>query len=303
MAYRQFAFPSFMGRALASAKALPLLILTPVVILIACIMLTAPRNAGGGFLFMQNGVIDFNLFLPHSSVDALFVFGNILIFTLAAVGFTRFWKMLQSNGDRRQLSFARAALLTLKEIFSHSKFRQCGINHPRAIAHMLLFFGFIGAMITTGAVLLFIFVPHYLALLGLERLHALFALPLELPHPIKILGVISGLALLLGSGIMVYRRWAYKDDVGADGYADKLFLYVIFFAGLTGLTSYVTRLTGVASLAYANYFAHIVCVYFLLWYMPFSKFAHMFYRTLARSSDSVSEMNCRIDLIDSRGCP
>ncbi|UCG52901.1 MAG: quinone-interacting membrane-bound oxidoreductase complex subunit QmoC [Candidatus Latescibacterota bacterium] len=279
--YKRFSFPSFMGKALASPKALPLLILVPIIIMTACIWLTAPRADGGGFLFMETNVVDFNIFLPHSSVDALFVFGNIMIFIFAAVGFVRFWRSLQSKGSGVKITFARAVILTLGEVFSHTKFRECGANHPRAIGHMMLFFGFIGAMVTTALVLVFIFIPHYLELLGLESAHPFFELPLNLPHPVKILGVLSGLALLVGGGLLLYRRWTNKDQVGANGYVDHLFLYVMFFTGLTGMTSWLTRLTGIPMLAYANYFLHILCVYFLLWYMPYSKFAHMFYRGLA----------------------
>jgi quinone-modifying oxidoreductase subunit QmoC len=270
-----------MGKALASPKALPLLILVPIIILTACIALTAPRTADGGFVFMESNTVDFNVFLPHSSVDALFVFGNILIFTLAAVGFVRFWKMLQSSGQKRKMTFMQAVFATLAEVFSHAKFRDCGTNHPRAIGHLLLFFGFIGAMITTALVLVFIFIPHYLHLLGAESVHPFFELPLNLPHPVKILGVLSGFALIIGGGMLVYRRWTNKDEVGANGYVDHLFLYVMFFTGLTGMTSWLARLTGNPPFAYANYFLHILCVYFLLWYMPYSKFAHMFYRGLA----------------------
>lgn len=280
-AYQRFAFPSFMGKALASPKALPLLILIPAVILVACIMLTAPKAADGSFEFMVGDVVDFNLFLPHSSVDALFVFGNILIFILAAVGFVRFWRMLKTAGDPQKLSFVPALFLTIKEILSHSKFRQCGANHPRAIGHLLLLYGFIGAMITTALVLVFVFIPHYLELLGAESVHSFFQVPIDLPHPVKILGALSGLALTIGGILLIYRRWTNKDEVGANGYTDYLFLYVMFLTGLTGMTSWLTRLTGIAMLAYANYFAHILCVYFLLWYMPYSKFAHMIYRTLA----------------------
>ncbi len=280
-AYRRFAFPSFMGRALASPKALPVLFLTPVVILLACIALFAPRTADGGFLFLEQSTIDYNIFLPHSSVDALFVFGNILIFIFAAIGFKRFWNGIQDPERERRMSFLQGLGLTFKEILSHNRFGKCETNLPRKVAHMLVLFGFIGAMITTGAIFVFIFLPHYLSLLGLEGLHAYFELPIELPHPVKIIGALSGVALIVGPGMLIYRRWTEKDEVGANGYADYLFLYVLFFTGLTGTLSWLTRHSGVAILAYTVYFLHLVFVFFLLWYMPYSKFAHMIYRTLA----------------------
>ena len=279
--YKKFAVPSFMGTALANPMFLPLLLLVPILILIACINLTAPRDAFGEFLFTQPGVIDFNLFLPHSTVDALFVLGNILIFSVAAIGFRRFWNSLQARGDVRQTTFLKALMPTIMEVITHSRFSKCEANKPRSTAHILVLAGFVGAMITTGIVFVFIFIPHYLSLLGLEQFHSFFDLPLELPHPVKFLGAASGLMLFLGSGIMIFRRWGEKDEVGASGYADNLFLYIIFLTGLTGMTSWLLRTTGAAPLAYLSYFFHIVFVYFLLWYMPYSKFAHMIYRTLA----------------------
>lgn len=280
-AYKRFAFPSFMGKALSSPRALPWLLLVPALVLIACIALTAPRAADGGFQFMQSAIVDFNLFLPHSSVDALFVFGNIIIFIFAAVGFVRFWRMLQTKAGPKQVSFVAALGAVFKEIFAHSRFRKCDANHARAAGHMMLLFGFIGAMITTALVLVFVFLPHYLELLGAGGVHSFFQVPIDLPHPVKILGAMSGLALAIGGAVLIYRRWTNKDGVGANGYADYLFLYVIFITGVTGMLSWFARLSGVSSLAYAIYFLHILSVYFLLWYMPYSKFAHMFYRTLA----------------------
>jgi quinone-modifying oxidoreductase subunit QmoC len=280
-AYKHFAFPSFMGKALATPKALPWLLLVPLTLMIACIVLTAPRTADGNFVFLESSVVDFNLFLPHSSVDALFVFGNILIFILAATGFVRFWRMLDSKGGGTRMPFVRGVVLTLKEVFAHSKFKECDANHPRAIAHMLVLFGFIGAMITTALVLVFVFIPHYLELLGIDVVHPFFHVPINLPHPVKFLGAFSGLAILIGCLMLLYRRWTNKDEVGANGYADQLFLYVMFLTGLTGMTSWGTRVLGIPMFSYANYFIHILCVYFLLWYMPYSKFAHMFYRGLA----------------------
>jgi len=280
-AYKHFAFPSFMGKALASSKALPVLLLVPVIILLTCITLFAPRTDNGGFLFLESSAIDFNNFLPHSAVDGLFVIGNIIIFLFASIGFLKFWRGIQQPGVKPQLSFVSALAATLGEIISHSRFKKCERNRPRAIAHQFLLFGFVGAMITTGAIFVFIFLPHYLSLLGLESLESFFALPVNLPHPVKIIGALSGLGLVIGSGMLISRRWSSSEEVGANGYPDYLFLYIMFFTGLTGILSWLTRLTGVPMLAYSNYFLHLVCVFFLLWYMPYSKFAHMIYRTLA----------------------
>jgi quinone-modifying oxidoreductase subunit QmoC len=280
-AYRNFAFPKFMGRALATPKALPLLLGIPFVIMIALIYLTAPVTAAGEYKFLVSETIDFDLFLPHSTVDAFFVFGNILIFIFAAVGFARFWKTLREPGEQKKMSFASAAMVTVKEVIAHSRFRTCGTNAPRATGHMLLLFGFVGAMITTGLVLVFVFLPHYMHLLGMESVDSFFAVPIDLPHPVKILGALSGIALVIGSGMLVYRRWTNRDEVGANGYADYLFLYIMFLTGLTGLLAWLARLTDIAMLAYVIYFAHILLVFFLLWYMPYSKFAHMIYRALA----------------------
>ncbi|MBD3333374.1 heterodisulfide reductase [candidate division GN15 bacterium] len=284
-AYKTYAFPRFMGKALASPRALPLLIGVPLIIMLALIYLTAPVGPDGQYIFMTSDVIDFNLFLPHSTVDAFFVFGNVLIFLFAAIGFARFWTALKRDGAPAQMSFVSALTGTIKEILSHTKFRDCGANRPRAVGHMLLLFGFIGAMITTGLVLLFVFIPHYFESWFGSDIPAwaiqFTALPFDLPHPIKVLGAVSGVALLIGSLMLLYRRWTDADSVGANGYADHLFLYVIFITGLTGMLAWLSRYLGAPMLSYVIYFVHILAVYFLLWYMPYSKFAHMIYRTLA----------------------
>lgn len=279
--YENFSFPKFMGQALAGKKALPVLFLVPIILILGCILFTAPQTPSGEYLFLTSAEIDYNIFMPHSTVDALFVFGNILIFIFAAVSFVRFWKMLQADGRPANMSFIAATMATVKEVLVHEKFKKCTTNKPRATAHMILLFGFIGAMIATGMVFVSIFIPHYLHLLGMESLNSFFELPLDLPHPIKIIGALGGIGLLVGSIMLISRRWANRDEVGANGYTDYLFLYIIFFTGLTGMLAWLLRYPGIPMLAYANYFAHLVFVYFLLWYMPYSKFAHMIYRSLA----------------------
>jgi quinone-modifying oxidoreductase subunit QmoC len=279
--YKYHAFPRFMGRALTKPALLPVLLLIPALILLACIFAYAPKTAGGEFVFQTSSIVDFDLFLPHGVVDAIFVIGNILIFSLAAVGFVRFWKKLRSGGTETKVPFLPAAWSTVKDIIAHTKFFKCEANQARAQAHILVIAGFVGAMITTGLVFVFIFVPHYLDKFGLAQFNSVFELPLNLPHPVKILGALSGFLMVLGGALLIFRRWANQDQVGANGYGDHLFLYIVFVVGLTGMMSWLLRTVEAPMMAYSIYYLHLVSVWFLLWYMPYSKFAHMIYRTLA----------------------
>jgi quinone-modifying oxidoreductase subunit QmoC len=53
---------------------------------------------------------------------------------------------------------------------------------------------------------------------------------------------------------------------------------VIIGVAVTGMLLVFLRLADMSALAYINYFLHLTLVFFLLWFMPYSKFAHMVYR-------------------------
>ena len=49
----------------------------------------------------------------------------------------------------------------------------------------------------------------------------------------------------------------------------------------TGLLAQILRLMGDAGLAYPMYFIHLVFVFYVIAYLPYSKLAHLLYRPIA----------------------
>lgn len=262
--YKYYSFPSFMGKALANPWALPFLLLVPMIAIFAMMY----SFTGGNFAFMETEIV-YSKFLPHGWIEMMFISGNILIFLFAFVGLWKFWKGIQpSEPGSSSVGFIPALIITVKDIISHKRFSRCEANNARFLAHALVLFGFIGAMITAGLAVM------ALVLIDLDP-------PIPLTHPIKWLGNISGLAGFVGLTILVFRRVTRKDKVGANGYPDWLFLVMLYLVFITGLLTQFLRLADTAYIAYSVYYIHLVIVFFLLWYAPYSKFAHMFYRSLA----------------------
>ncbi len=261
-----FAFPRFMGRALAAPKALPILMVVPIVIFGTAALI----QTRGDFSFVTSETLKFNDVFSHHFLVPFFTVGGVVVFALAAQGLHRFWKSLCAAGPREvRMGFARALFQAVAEILTHRNFKRCGENRPRYVAHVLLLYGFFGAMLTAGLAVVF------------TEITRTSELPLPPSNPIKIVGVVSGLAIIIGGTILIVRRMSAPDRVAANQYSDRLFLYVLFGAGTTGLLTWLTRIAGWHIAAIAIYFGHLVLVFFLLFYMPYSKFAHMLYRGLA----------------------
>jgi quinone-modifying oxidoreductase subunit QmoC len=58
-------------------------------------------------------------------------------------------------------------------------------------------------------------------------------------------------------------------------------LGLVFGLGVTGILTEGTRLAGFAGLTYFMYFIHLIFVFNLFAFLPFSKLAHLVYRTVA----------------------
>jgi len=263
-AIEYFAFPKFLSSAIKKPRYLIPLLLVPFIILFFLLY----NNLDGNFSQLNEGTVRFSRFLPHGILEAFFIGGNVLIFAFAAVGLSRFWKNLNTIAPaEKKKSFLGVLFATITEILTHKNFNICSANPTRFWGHLLIFYGFLGAMLTAG--------------LAVGALVLFDLTPIPLFHPIKILGNLSGISMIIGCIVFTFHRLKIKSEKGSNTYNDWLLIVFIFLVALTGLLTQSMRLLETPFLAYNIYFIHMVFLFFLLWYAPYSKLAHMFYRTLA----------------------
>ncbi len=105
--------------------------------------------------------------------------------------------------------------------------------------------------------------------------------PYPLLDPMKILGNISALVLISGIFLVISNRLKNTEKAGKGSYYDWLFISIVLAIVVSGILTELLRLAGIAVLAYPVYFIHLVVVFFLFAYAPYSKMAHMVYRTTA----------------------
>lgn len=260
MTYLQYARPRFLGVMLSNPKWLPVAVLIPIVI-IASILLMA------GTLRIPEGPVLYSKFFPHGWLNSSFTVITGLSYGLAISGLVRF-----INDIKKQFSveitikqFFRSLFSFRKGILSHEKFDSCQANHFRKWAHLLVFYGFILLLFVTAFAIIAAITHNY---------------PLKFSNPFKIMGNVAGIMLLIGLGMMIVRRLVYKEKTGKSDYADWLLLISLLLLTISGIIVETARFQNWSS-AYHLYFFHLVCVWFVIIYLPYTKFGHILFRTVA----------------------
>ena len=269
-----YSVPRFMGKAVSEARYLPLLFAFPAFIFLAALAWL------GNLTSLPTGQIVYSKFMPTIYIDVIFNLGVGSAVVASILGGRRYWEAMKNEFPPTLTGTGsnRGLVSTLKEIFKHRRFQSCEgedrVGERKSFkahlyrTHLAVFYGFLGLVITTTSVAIGLYVFGYFT-------------PWPLWHPVKILGNVSGLAVLAACGVFFYRRLTDREEGGKNAYWDWLFLSILALTTITGFLSELLRLGNIPFLAYWVYFIHLVFIFSLLVYIPYSKFAHFAYRFVA----------------------
>jgi len=170
----------------------------------------------------------------------------------------------------RSLSASIGAVL--KSILTHDKFAKCEREHTRLWSHSLVFFGFAAL---TAVTLWVITAPHN------PLIARSFVYPFAFLDPWKVLANLGGAAVVAGLFLMTLKRIQESEQNAVNSYADWVLLGTISLVVLSGFFTEVLHYVRLEPHRHVAYFVHLVLIFALLAYLPYSKFAHIVYRTTA----------------------
>ncbi|HGY12181.1 MAG TPA: heterodisulfide reductase [Desulfobacterales bacterium] len=290
-AISDYATPKSLGKMVNDPKKLPILFGIPVILFAFFAILTTfggdlfARIFGGEFWYhTHNGLplegIAHSKFISTWFVDLVFVPLSIWVVVIFAMGLKRFLNdihknaLLEGKTEKKELdlkAFLKSIVNVLPTILRHDKFNECSENKERSTAHMMVLFGFIGLFIVTGIFFLVLYIFHIPG-------------PYSQLNPVKWLANVSGLALIIGGILMIKSRLSKTDQV--TGYKDWYLIGLVLGLGVTGMLTEMSRLAEVEYFSYFIYLLHLAFVFCLFAYLPFSKLAHLVYRTVAMAYDN-----------------
>ena len=265
---RRFSIPGFMGGLTASPKGWPLLFLLPFLIFAVMVWQAPPLPANGPYEFAQ--------IFPIPVMEALFFAVSGFALLAFAVSLARFMRALHTAGAGGGI--AHGLLPALGEIATHERFGKCEDKNWR-IGHLLTMWGFLGLTLVG-------------TIAGIGSMTGTLRTPMAEYNPIKIFANVTAVVALVGILIVLARRVGDPARRRNSVYFDWFFIMTLAGVVITGLLAQVLRLFE-TQVMYAVYFVHLVLVFGLLLYAPYSKFAHLAYRTVAVAASMKSETNRR----------
>jgi quinone-modifying oxidoreductase subunit QmoC len=279
-AVSEYSKPKIVADAVNDPKKLPILLAIPVLLFIVVGLITGLLDFTPG-----GDEIVHAKFFSTWLVDIMMLSAAIWTVIIFALGIKRFLNDIHENAvlegktDKKDINpkdFILALIRIIPTILKHNKFSDCEENKDRETAHLLVFYSFIGLFIVTNIFFIQLYILQW---------HG----PYSQLHPVKWLANLAGTALVIGSILMIKDRLSKTDQVST--YKDWSLIGLAFALGLSGMLTEITRLLNLAGTSYTLYFIHLVFVFCLFAYVPFSKLAHLVYRTVAMAYAEYSERN------------
>lgn len=278
MAYKRINPMPIIGTWLSSPKYLINLIAIPAILWAVIWFIRAGQI---GSFFPEGEIVYGKLFPGDFTIDPIFMitfFGMVAIFFKGAKNLLATFK---PEGEvlvlGKQKSMFRCFIdVVIEEVATHKKFKDCGDDKSdRKTGHLLVFYSFLALMVVTGLIA----VSHWGGKLipMIDLLHT----PLNLLNPVKLLANLGAIALIVGMAILTNTRRGKDPEKTKSNYYDWYLLNVIWAVALTGVLSELFRLAAIPQIAYSVYYVHLVAVWMLFAYLPWSKLGHIVYRTIA----------------------
>ena len=276
LAIEKLAFPRFLGKLVGAARLTwPLLLVLPVLFWVALLGASGRLSPPAG---LEDGWA-YEALVPHAFIYGVFfpVAGWVILASWVAG--RRFWTALGTSGARSGSFFANLWPVVL-EVATHKRFGSCTAAKPRKLGHLTLLWGFVGAAVTSGLLIVGMYIQH-------------LPMPLALNHPYKILGNVSAGLLIVGAAILLGNRLGDRTSAGTSSAFDTFFLSLVVLVIATGMVVELSRLAHAPAVALSTYILHLGFVMSLFLTFPYSKFAHMLYRTLAMVHARMAEIERR----------
>jgi len=280
LSIENYALVGSLGKALGDPKALIFLLAIPIIIFGGLVpflgSLIPPQFLEGHrpqYLFdvltSNEPIVYAERFMPVPFIDTIFIAAALFAALGFFAGIVRYWKDLSANGGQApKMSLIGAITSVVTEFLAHKRFQQCEVTKGRAKSHLFVFYGFAGLAVTTTWAIVYLYAFHRES-------------PYPQYDPMKLLGNLSAVTLLFGIMWVISNRKKNAAKAGSGSYYDWLFISIVTAIVVTGILSEVLRLLNIPVLAYPVYFIHLVVIFFLFAYAPYSKMAHMVYRTTA----------------------
>jgi quinone-modifying oxidoreductase subunit QmoC len=282
MAVESLSVPKIMGRLTGNVRASwPALIFLPIIFWVVLLGATTGLAIPEVHADMPalEGRFHYEEFVPHYLIYGVYMTVTVLIVGSMWVSGRKFWKLIGTNQERRG-SFFGALTGVVMDIATHKKFSSCDHGVPkRRWGHFLVMWGFVGAAVTSGILVVYMYGLHMY--------------PLPLDHWVKWLGNISAVALVIGGVLLFVNRLKVGDKlVGQTTAFDRFFLMTVLGVIGTGVLTEGFRFVPVpVVVAAAMYVLHLGAVLTLFITVPYSKFAHILYRTLAMTHERLTGNN------------